>query len=407
MHLPRLCFPRSFSFLSEFISLVSANYLTLVLGEDCDELGVGAVVFIGLNIVSICVGVAGLYMTIRALIVLFKCDCFKKEVGFKNGLSVAPSASANAQANSSLKELQTRDEEPGQAIKRAISKKETCSYPAKPKKQRVFNSMSFTVFLCFMAFLMFTIWRLVILSIPFKPAVILLQEEEGINGEAKVPFIEKKIEQLVVIIFGAFFGVTTLNLSLVWIDNVHRVQKFSAKSKDNLLRYRWALVVVDLVWIILSITLDSSVQAVFIIIFLLSSTILYFVAEYKLKKLYKSMYHQWPTKSLLKKSQLSTDTGSKQMASYWLEVLILRMIKARRRVAFSCVLSVIGASIYVSLVVVTHWREFSPSGSVSIPMLGNELMSIGAGLYLLSIAAFLFTTAVRPLKKRSQHTTAV
>lgn len=357
-------------------------------GDECDELGRGSYVFLASTIISGIQGLIGLLLGFHTLLLLFKI------------ITKDDSKKRSVRRKSSAEDMTTTV---------VSSRQPAVSARKKGKQGKLFNSINFTTLVTFLALLCYTAWRFLMLALVLTPTNFALREEDSIEGLAKAHFLEVDVERYLVLVTGVFLCLALLNLSLVWIDNVKKIQTLTKSNNDKVVRYRKFLIFLELLWVVLFFVLSPATAAALVILILLISAISYGIAVHYMRKLYKSLYGDFPTKKKRRTSMLESDENalrmrrqSKMDSSYALETLIGRMTAARRRIVIGSLIGIFGSVLYLALSISSSWREYSEPGMISAPMVGNELLSFGLGFNLLAVIIFLHQSATKPISGKGR-----
>eukprot|EP00924_Labyrinthula_sp_SR-Ha-C_P006127 snap_masked-scaffold_54-processed-gene-0.28-mRNA-1 protein AED:1.00 eAED:1.00 QI:0/0/0/0/1/1/4/0/438 len=390
-------------------------------GENCTELGNGSFVGIGFGISAIILGMTITFYSLEAFLVFIGIWKNAKERQLRRRSTAAhlydeetrkrkSSATHSRTTNEDLPldteklGLSANTQKSGWNLNKfsfTTSKKKTSATPRErfstEREKKKATSSSVTSFFLFLAGLSYTLWSGIVLVIFVTPRNQVLREED-VYGLARAQLLEKKTEPIALVATGALFVLTMLNLSLMWIDNVKKVEKFSKSAKNRAIRYQRSMIFLQITWLCIFYFISPPVIGILAAAFAIVSSFLYIYAHKRMRTL------------LPKPIDESQERRSSRFMSFqstrvfWLEELIKRMKKVKQQVIASSVITVSGALMYSILSIEEGWRKNSPVGEVSLPMVGNELMSIGIGLNMLSISLFLRRSALYPLARRRSTT---
>lgn len=263
-----------------------------------------------------------------------------------------------------------------------------------------FNVLNTTALLAFLGMFFFLTFRVSQLVIILTPTNLSTREESGIDGRAKTHFQEKNVDPILITLTGVFMSLSVMNLSLVWIDNVRKIQTFTVQNTQRVIRYKFFLGFLNFAWILIASLLEPAEVTPIIIFLLIIAAISYIVAVYYLKKLQKTFNKD------LGVGGLNENRTSFTSRNYWLDILVNRMVLARRRIVIGTILAVLGGLFYAVTSLGNSWREYSPTGYPSPPMLGNEVLIFALGFIQFAVIYFLYSSAKRPVSKSNQRSKA-
>lgn len=378
--LPLLCYESSFRWVNSPTgeNVCECNTWFGYTGDDCTNFGIGSyVVFLSIGLGMI-VSIIGIYMSCSTLCLLFNVN--DKIETMRRRRSSSRLSDIGEVFDSTITDVRSS--------KRKQSRKPIAS-GRKNKTKSSINAVSVTSLFGFIGIIFFFLYRVSHLVLMFSPTNLILREESGIIGEARAHFLEEKVDPILIIFIGIFMCLSVMNLSLVWIDNVRKIQSFTVESNQRVIRYKVFLFIVNIIWVIMFLTIPSAEVVVIIIILLIIATISYIIAVYYLKKLQKGMNSNNGRTSFTTKN-------------YWLDILIKRMVDVRRRIVIGTLLCILGGVFYTITSIQNSWREYSPVGYPSAPMVGNEVLIFGLGFIQLTVINFLYRTAKKPVKTKTK-----